>query len=124
VTQECALGQRMHVFAVVLRGALSEQNWLCFLHDLCETIGMAQAGAPAVWTYPMHGKGGTGKTIVLPITESFLALDTWPDHDGAYLFVCSCKPFDLFVVNRVASKFDLAAEHDQNRRFYSELHLT
>jgi hypothetical protein len=30
---------------------------------------------------------------VLPITESFLALDTWSDHDGAYLFVCSCRPF-------------------------------
>jgi S-adenosylmethionine/arginine decarboxylase-like enzyme len=118
------LGERMHVLGMVLRGELDENRWLCFLHTMCEAVGMKQAGAPSVWTYPMHGKGGNGKTIVLPITDSFLALDTWPDHDGAYLFICSCRAFDPFTVDRVASEFDLAAEHDQNRRFYSELHLT
>jgi S-adenosylmethionine/arginine decarboxylase-like enzyme len=113
----------MHAFGVVLRGELDEGRWLCFLHTLSEKIGMSAVSPPAVWTYPMHGKGGTGKTFVLPITESFLALDTWPDHDGAFLFVCSCRAFDPFAVDCVASQFDLSAEHEPNRRFYSELHL-
>jgi hypothetical protein len=117
------LGACMHSFGVVLRGKLSEQQWLCLLHDLTEGIGMHAAGAPAVWHYPMHGKGGTGTTFCLPITESFLALDTWPDHDGAYLFICSCRPFDILIVDAVAGKWSLTVAHDEKRRFYSELHL-
>lgn len=117
------LGERMHAFGVVLRGQLDEDRWTRFLHALAEAIGMSAVSPPAVWTYPMHGKGGVGQTFVLPITESFLALDTWSDHQGAYLFVCSCRAFDPFAVDRVASDFDLAAEHEQNRRFYAELHL-
>jgi S-adenosylmethionine/arginine decarboxylase-like enzyme len=46
------------------------------------------------YQYPVEGKGGVGFTIFQPITESFMALDAWPDHDGAYLFICSCKDFD------------------------------
>jgi hypothetical protein len=117
------LGSRMHSFGVVLRGKLSEQQWLCMLHDLTEGIGMHAAGAPAVWHYPMHGKGGSGITYVLPITESFLALDTWPDHDGAYLFICSCRPFDILIVDAVAGKWSVAVAHGEGRRFYSELNL-
>lgn len=118
------LGEHMHSFGVVLRGELSESKWLCFLHTLTEAIGMTAAGAPAVWHYPMHGKGGNGTTIVLPITESFLALDTWPDHRGAYLFICSCKPFDQFIVDRTATRFEMAVEHGEGRKFYAELNLT
>jgi hypothetical protein len=117
------LGSRMHSFGVVLRGNLSEQQWLCMLHDLTEGIGMHAAGAPAVWHYPMHGKGGSGITYVLPITESFLALDTWPDHDGAYLFICSCRPFDILIVDAVAGKWSIEVSHEEKRRFYSELNL-
>ena len=49
-------------------------------------------------------------TAVQPITESFIALDTWPDHDGAYLFVCSCRKFDMVDLVAAIRKFDLALD--------------
>ena len=85
----------MHSQNVVLRGRLSDDAWRAFLVDCVSAMGMTTAGDPAVYRYPLDGKGGTGLTIMQPITESFLVVDTWPDHDGAYLHVSSCKPFDI-----------------------------
>jgi len=113
----------MHAFGVVLRGELEESGWVCFLNAVTEAIGMSAAGEPAVWTYPMEGKGGVGRTFVLPITESFLALDTWPDHDGAYLFVNSCRAFDIKTIEKTAHCFSLVVMRDEGQRFYSELNL-
>jgi hypothetical protein len=120
---EVSLGERMHVLGVVLRGQLEELRWLEFLSAVARAIGMDAVGEPKVWTYPFEGKGGTGQTILLPITESFLALDTWKDHSGAYLFICSCRPFDSLVVDRVAREFGVEPTQDHNRRFAAELHL-
>jgi S-adenosylmethionine/arginine decarboxylase-like enzyme len=117
------LGERMHAFGVVLCGWMDELRWLEFLAAVATAIGMESVGNPKVWTYPFEGKGGTGQTILLPITESFLALDTWKDHSGAYLFICSCRPFDSRVVDRVAREFGMEPSQDHNRRFAAELHL-
>lgn len=97
----------MRSVGLTLQGQLSETRWVQFLHEVALALGMNAVADPAVWTYPLQGKGGTGQTIVLPITESFLALDTWPDHQGAYLFVCSCKAFNLAAVESVAELFGL-----------------
>lgn len=127
---ETPLGEKMHSLGVVLRGKPSlgvgrkqETCWLAFLHSVAEAIGMSAVDTPAVWTYPVNGKGGVGQTIVLPITESFLALDTWPDHRGAYLFVCSCRPFDRFVVDRTARSWGMAPQCNGGGQFYAELNL-
>lgn len=120
---EVPLGQRMHAFGVVLHGSLPETRWLEFLHAVAAAIGMSAVANPAVWTYPLQGKGGTGQTFVLPITESFLALDTWPDHSGAYLFVCSCKSFAGWHIDLVAAEFGLAWGKDAETRFRSNLNL-
>lgn len=120
---EVPLGQRMHAFGVVLHGSLPETRWLEFLHSVAASIGMSAVANPAVWTYPLQDKGGTGQTFVLPITESFLALDTWPDHSGAYLFVCSCKSFAGWKVDLVAAEFGLAWGKDDSTRFYRKLSL-
>jgi S-adenosylmethionine/arginine decarboxylase-like enzyme len=118
------LGLRIRSFGLVLKGQLPETRWLQFLSEVALAIGMNAVGDPAVWTYPVDGKGGTGQTIVLPITESFLALDTWPDHDGAYLFVCSCRPFYSADIDSVAQLFNLETGHeDNNKRFRAELNL-
>lgn len=127
------LGERMHSLGVVLRGkprvkrrgecGASGGIWLAFLHSLAEAIGMNAVDAPACWTYPLDGKGGQGQTIVLPITESFLALDTWPDHRGAYLFVCSCRPFSAEVIDRAARSWGMTPDAGEGGRFYSELNL-
>ena len=122
---EILLGERMHAFGVTLRSEqdIGPDRLVEFLHALTNAIGMTAVGDHALWTYPLHGKGGNGRTIVLPITDSFLALDTWPDHRGAYLFICSCKPFDQFIVDRTARGFDMSVEHGEGRQFYAELNL-
>lgn len=124
------LGEKMHSLGMVLRGKpqigigrKQETSWLAFLHSVADSIGMSAVDHPACWTYPVDGKGGQGQTIILPITESFLALDTWPDHRGAYLFVCSCRPFDSFVVDRTARIWGMVPETNEGGRFYAELNL-
>ena len=119
-----ALGERMHSAGIVLHGKLSSDQWLDFLRELTGAIGMEPVGEPARWVYPVDGKGGSGETIVLPITESFLALDTWTDHGGAYLFVCSCRFYHTADIDAVAKRFGLGVELKAGRRFYAELQLT
>lgn len=120
-----ALGERMHVAGVVLRGELPVTEWQHFLTDLTVVMGMEAVGEPAVCSYPLaNGKGGVGHTIFLPITESFLVVDTWSDHNGAFLFLCSCKPFSLQAVDGVAKEYGLTALKGETRRMVSELNLT
>jgi S-adenosylmethionine/arginine decarboxylase-like enzyme len=120
---EAALGTRMRAYGVVLHGSIADARWNQFLHEVALAIGMNAVAPPAVWTYPVDGKGGNGQTLVLPITESFLALDTWPDHRGAYLFVCSCRPFYSDDIEQVAGLFGLKASRDDGGRFRAELSL-
>lgn len=101
------LGRKMHCHSFSLAGVLSETNWKDFLAELTAAIDMNAAGSPAVWQYPLNGAGGTGATIVQPITDSFLIVDTWPDHKGAYLFVCSCRAFDHRTIKRVLKQWSL-----------------
>jgi S-adenosylmethionine/arginine decarboxylase-like enzyme len=118
-----ALGSRMHSFGVVLKGSLPTAGWVNFLHAVAKAIHMSAVADPKVWSYPVNGKGGVGQTIVMPITESFLALDTWPDHRGSYLFVCSCRNFDEDEIAAVAHSFELGVMHGQGASFRAELNL-
>jgi S-adenosylmethionine/arginine decarboxylase-like enzyme len=120
---EPELGSRMHSLGVVLRGHLPDARWLDFVQEVAKAIGMSAVDEPKVWTYPTDGKGGTGQTIVLPITESFIVLDTWLDHSGAYLFVCSCRGYYSADVDKVAEVFGLKASLKGDGRFYAELNL-
>lgn len=95
------LGASLQVEALALRGVLDEDEWRAVLLDLTRALGMCAAWEPIVYGYPFEGKGGVGFTCIQPITESFLAVDAWPDHGGAYLVVASCKPFDRAVLLRV-----------------------
>lgn len=120
---EPPLGQRMHSLGIVLQGQLPPPRWIEFLHAVAKAIGMNAVAEPKIWDYPTDGKGGNGQTIVLPITESFLALDTWADHRGAYLFVCSCRPYFSKDVDTVAAAFGLKTALVPGKRFYAELDL-
>ncbi|WP_445222244.1 hypothetical protein ACKWRH_21555 [Bradyrhizobium sp. Pa8] len=118
-----ALGARMRSFGLVLHGMLTEAQWKEFLVAVCDAIGMYPVGEPKVWTYPLEGKGGTGQTIMLPITESFLVVDTWSDHDGAYLFVCSCREFGMGSVFDQAESFGLKPSTEDDGAFFHQLRL-
>lgn len=117
------LGSRMRSFGLVLHGQLTEKQWKEFLTAVCDAIGMYPVGEPTAWTYPLEGKGGTGQTIMLPITESFLIVDTWSDHDGAYLFVCSCREFAMGGILDVADNFSLQASTEPEGAFFHQLRL-
>lgn len=101
------LGRRMFFRGMVLHGKLDAERWCSFLANAAQAMGMQPIAAPALWEYPIAGAGGNGQTIIQPITESFLALDTWPDHDGAYLFIASCKPFPPNAITKTAELFGL-----------------
>jgi len=110
------LGKRMHTQAFALRGRLSEDDWRRFLADCTAALGMSAAGEAGVWRYPTEdGKGGVGMTFCQPITESFIALDTWPDHDGAYLLVASCRSFRADQLIEPIYRFGLE-RHDMTDR--------
>jgi S-adenosylmethionine/arginine decarboxylase-like enzyme len=117
------LGSRMRSFGIVLHGQLTEKQWKEFLTAVCDAIGMYPVGEPAVWTYPLEGKGGTGQTLMLPITESFLVVDTWSDHDGAYLFVCSCREYGIGKIYDVAEEFGLKPSKELDGAFFHQLRL-
>lgn len=117
------LGSRMRSFGLVLHGMLTEKQWKEFLVAVCDAIGMYPVGEPAVWTYPLEGKGGVGQTVMLPITESFLVVDTWSDHDGAYLFVCSCREFALGPILDQAESFGLKPSTREDGAFFHQLRL-
>jgi S-adenosylmethionine/arginine decarboxylase-like enzyme len=104
------LGRRMHTQGVVLRGQKTEDEWRFFLRQCAIGMKMEPAGKAAVWHYPVDGKGGSGMTMLQPITESFLALDTWPDHTGAYLFIASCRKFDVADLFGAIHNFGLAMD--------------
>jgi S-adenosylmethionine/arginine decarboxylase-like enzyme len=97
------LGKVMNLQAYSLVGKMNVGEWSEMLMELCEAMDMHPVlEGPYQWTYPTEeGKGGFGMTMVLPITESFIALDTWPDHKGAYLMICSCRPFDVHKIKKV-----------------------
>lgn len=103
-----SLGRSMQSHSFALGGVMSSGAWYSVLSEIIDAIGMTPVYKPAIWNYPFCGGGGNGQTIVQPITESFLALDIWPDHAGAYLVVCSCRPFDPQVIKGVLSKWKVS----------------
>jgi hypothetical protein len=104
-------GRRIYTQNVVLRGSLSEVQWRYFLVRAVQALGMTPAGAPAVWRYPTEdGKGGNGMTACQPLTESFIVLDTWDQHDGAYLHISSCQKFDITGLIAPAREFALGVD--------------
>ena len=109
----------MHVCGVTLIGTLNVFEWKRLINDLTKAMKMTPAHRPALWNYPVSGAGGTGMTLVQPITESFIALDTWTDHRGAYLFICSCREFSPMSLMPIFGKYDLNVGQD----FFQKLQL-
>jgi S-adenosylmethionine/arginine decarboxylase-like enzyme len=103
------LGRSMHMHSFSLQGtSMPHENWRHLMNELVVAIGMRPVGAPASWHYPTEdGHGGFGTTMIQPIIQSFLAVDTWPDHGAAYLIVCSCRRFDVQQIKPLLKKWRL-----------------
>jgi len=109
------LGRLMQFRAFSLKGKQTKQQWRTLLYGVATAIDMESADQPAVWTYPTKdGAGGNGHTMCLPITTSFICLDTWPDHDGAYLVVCSCRKFDPRALREFLHKYGLVVNDERD----------
>ena len=112
-------GRHMHTQGAVLIGKLEEAEWVAFLRRCTEDMEMSPVGEPKVWRYPVEGgKGGTGATIVQPITESCLILDTWEfsqEPHGAYLQIMSCRSFGLRQLIGAIDEFGLDLKTSSSR---------
>ena len=105
------LGRRMYTQNIVLRGRLDADEWKAFLSECIAAMGMISGGDAAAWEYPTpDGRGGRGITVVQPMTESFIVVDAWPDHDGAYLHISSCRKFDVADLVKPVKSFGLGVE--------------
>lgn len=104
-------GTRIYTRGIVLKGLLPVEQWLEFIAACVRAVGMTAFGEPAVWQYPEpEGDGPQGFVIVQPLTESFLALDVWPVHRCAYLFITSCKKFAMSDVAAAVLNAGLGCE--------------
>ena len=92
------LGTQLNVCCLSLKGDSSIDACLALIDKVVDAIGMTKAQDATCYHYPFMNKGGTGTTIVQPITESFLVVDSWVDFDGIYLLVASCKDYDEDVL--------------------------
>jgi hypothetical protein len=98
------LGDQLHLSAFTIRGNITVENCGELLSRIVDDIGMTLAHGSTVVSYPVEGKGGVGFTVFVPITESFLILDAWPQakKPHAYLVIGSCKRFtDKAVINAI-----------------------
>ena len=95
------LGERLDVVTFSLKGDCSKQGAVRLVAHIIQSLGMSKAHEPVFYKYPLvDGEGGLGFTYIMPITESFVAFDSWPDFDGAYLIICSCKTVNLNKVTK------------------------
>ena len=92
------LGSRLMLASFAVRGAINRKVAKVLIDRLVAVCGVHYVHTPVVYPYPADGKGGTGFTMLQPITESFLAVDAWPDHGGAYVVVASCQWFNIEAV--------------------------
>ena len=94
-------GETMIVSAMSIQGKLTEDKCATLIKKIVKKMEMTPAAGEVTYQYPMDGKGGVGFTHIQPITESFIALDAWPDLNGAYLIICSCKCFSIDKVKLI-----------------------
>lgn len=97
----------MYVRNFALHGENNLQKIANLVGDVVKAIGMNTEGMHAsVYQYPAFGKGGTGYTYIQPITESFICVDAWAEHDIAYLFISSCREIeDIELIKTAISKY-------------------
>lgn len=93
-------GQKIKIGGFAIRGNTNFNNGRILVNKIIEILGMHKAHKPVYYKYPFNGGGGEGFTYIQPITESYIAFDSWPALGGAYLVICSCKSFNFFKVTK------------------------
>jgi hypothetical protein len=105
------LGEQMKILVVAVKGEVNEESGQELVKELVEKIGMTIAPEQLLCRYPVDGKGGFGYTFFQPLTESFIAFDSWPDLCGGYLVICSCGSLPLSRTLKVIEEHGLECKH-------------
>jgi hypothetical protein len=98
------LGERLDVVMLTLKGDSSMKSCVTLANELVIVLGMNKVHEPTFYKYPVNGQGGFGFTFIQPISESFIAIDSWSDFEGVYLLICSCKTVNLNKVSKKVRK--------------------
>ena len=107
-----ALGERLTVATFALRGHISEDTALALAEGIAKALEMQPAHAPIRYNYPEeNGKGGDGFTLIYPIAESFVAVDSYTSLGGGYVIVSSCMPFDFKTVSKTVESAGFEVSH-------------
>jgi hypothetical protein len=104
---EGKLGDELYLVAFSVEGAITEKKTKDLVDEIIDKIGMEAAHEPQIFNYPVNGKG-EGFVFIQTIITSFIGVDVWPD--GAYLILCSCKPFKNSLIQKVFKEFGLKAK--------------
>mgnify|MGYP003395915291 CR=1 FL=1 len=88
-------GSTVTLAAITVIGEITKEGCSEITERIIKRIGMSAVHFPVIYRYPVDGKGGSGFTLIQPISESFLVWDTWEKLNGAYFFLCSCKGFKM-----------------------------
>ena len=94
------LGERLDVVTFTIKGDTSKFGCIKLIDEIIKVLGMHKVHEPTCYKYPVNGNGGMGFSFIQPITESFIAFDSWTEFDGAYLILCSCKTINISKVKK------------------------
>lgn len=95
------IGERKDKVDIVVKGIVTESKVFTLINEIIKSVGMHKSYDRVYWPYPFGKAGGVGFTAVQPITESWIAFDSYPAMDGGYLEISSCKTVNL---NKVTKK--------------------
>lgn len=79
-----------------------------FWSDVAHAVALAAGLTPLEWntcSYP-----GGGLTITYFLSESHIAIDTYPEHELADITLVSCKHFEVDALEKVLNKNGIAVQ--------------
>jgi hypothetical protein len=104
---ERKFGDTLNMAAISIKGELTQERCDALVEGIIAAVGLQCIPGRILYKYPYDGGGGNGFTMIQPITESFVAIDQWEDHNGGYLILCSCKNFDMEIIESLIRGFEL-----------------
>jgi len=89
---ESSFGKQIFILGATLSGHIPQEDWRQFLPAILAIAGLNKSHEGHTYNYP----NDLGFIHMQPIISSFVVLDAWPAHNGAYLHICSCKEFNSY----------------------------
>jgi hypothetical protein len=94
-------GERLKIAGIAVKGKLSQDLCEHLTATIVDKIGLKCIPGLIKYSYPYEGGGGSGYTLIQPITESMITWDVWTDYSGGYLLIVSCKDFKIKKVTDI-----------------------